>query len=150
MLAIASLSPVEAGKGLKRGIKKRSSQPGQYSKAKGPVNAIQGARKMSLMQKTLAEQHSRGYTPMAMKTDLHPTYFKEAKVVCACGATFTVGATREKIEVDICSNCHPFYTGESKLIDTAGRVEKFKTRRAKAVTEPKPTKVRVKKAAKKE
>jgi large subunit ribosomal protein L31 len=85
-----------------------------------------------------------------MKTDLHPTYFKEAKVVCACGATFTVGSTREKIDVDICSNCHPFYTGESKLIDTAGRVEKFKTRRAKAVTEVKPTKVRAKKAAKEE
>jgi large subunit ribosomal protein L31 len=81
-----------------------------------------------------------------MKSDLHPTYFPKAQIVCACGAAFTVGATKEKIEVDICSHCHPFYTGESKLIDTTGRVERFKTRRAKA-TEPKEKKVRAKKPA---
>lgn len=67
-----------------------------------------------------------------MKTDTHPTYFPEAKVTCACGASFTVGSTKEKIEVEICSNCHPFYTGNDKLMDTAGRVEKFKARRAAA------------------
>lgn len=67
-----------------------------------------------------------------MKTDTHPTYFKEAKVTCACGHSFAVGSTREKIEVEICSNCHPFYTGNEKILDTAGRVEKFKARRAKA------------------
>ena len=80
-----------------------------------------------------------------MKTEIHPQYFKEAKVICACGNSFTVGATKEEIRVEICSHCHPFYTGEEKLIDTAGRVEKFKTRRAKAASVPAPKKVRVKK-----
>jgi large subunit ribosomal protein L31 len=67
-----------------------------------------------------------------MKTETHPTYFPEAKVTCACGRSFTVGSTAQKIEVEICSNCHPFYTGNDKLMDTAGRVEKFKQRRAAA------------------
>ncbi len=67
-----------------------------------------------------------------MKTETHPTYFPEAKVTCACGNSFAVGSTKEKIEVEICSNCHPFYTGNDKLMDTAGRVEKFKARRAAA------------------
>jgi large subunit ribosomal protein L31 len=66
-----------------------------------------------------------------MKKDTHPTYFKDAKVTCACGNTFTVGGTREKIEIEICSACHPFYTGMDKTLDTAGRVERFKTRAAK-------------------
>jgi large subunit ribosomal protein L31 len=80
-----------------------------------------------------------------MKKDIHPTYFPQANVVCGCGNTFTIGATKPQIKVEICSQCHPFYTGEEKLIDTAGRVEKFKTRRAKAAAEPKVKKVRVKK-----
>ena len=67
-----------------------------------------------------------------MKKETHPTYFAEAKVVCACGRTFTVGSTKEKLEIEICSNCHPFYTGNEKILDTAGRVEKFKARRAAA------------------
>jgi len=67
-----------------------------------------------------------------MKTETHPTYFPEAKVTCACKNTFVVGSTKEKIEVEICSNCHPFYTGNDKIMDTAGRVEKFKQRRAAA------------------
>jgi large subunit ribosomal protein L31 len=67
-----------------------------------------------------------------MKADIHPTYFPEAKVTCACGNSFTVGSTRESIQVEICSNCHPFYTGNDKIMDTAGRVEKFKARRAAA------------------
>ncbi len=71
------------------------------------------------------------------KKDIHPTYFPAAKVHCACGEVFTTGATKAEIKVEICSKCHPFYTGEEKLIDTAGRVEKFKTRRAKASTTPK-------------
>ncbi len=69
---------------------------------------------------------------VGVKTDTHPTYFPQAKVVCACGNTFSVGSTKEKIEVEICSACHPFYTGGDKVLDTAGRVEKFKTRRSKA------------------
>jgi len=66
-----------------------------------------------------------------MKKDIHPTYFKDAKVTCACGSTFTVGSTKEKIEVEICSACHPFYTGLDKTLDAAGRVERFKTRASK-------------------
>ncbi len=81
-----------------------------------------------------------------MKTGIHPTYHKKATVACACGEQFTVGSTREKIEVEICSKCHPFYTGTQRLIDTAGKVERFKERRAKAATLPsKKKKVRVKK-----
>ena len=67
-----------------------------------------------------------------MKKDLHPTFYERAKVSCACGNTFDIGSTKEKIEVEICSACHPFFTGHEKVIDTAGRVEKFKGRMAKA------------------
>lgn len=66
-----------------------------------------------------------------MKKDIHPKYYNNAKVKCACGNSFEVGATLEKIEVEICSACHPFYTGQEKIIDTAGRVEKFKKKVAK-------------------
>jgi large subunit ribosomal protein L31 len=83
-----------------------------------------------------------------MKKNIHPTYFPRAHVVCSCGNSFTVGATKPEIKVEICAKCHPFYTGEEKLLDVAGRVEKFKTRRAKAVAAPKAVKKpRVKKAA---
>ena len=63
-----------------------------------------------------------------MKTETHPTYFGEAKVTCVCGNAFAVGSTQKEIKVEICSQCHPFYTGNDKLMDTAGRVEKFKAR----------------------
>ncbi|OHA06989.1 MAG: 50S ribosomal protein L31 [Candidatus Sungbacteria bacterium RIFCSPLOWO2_01_FULL_47_10] len=66
-----------------------------------------------------------------MKKGIHPTYYPDAKITCACGNTKTVGSTKEKIEVEICSSCHPFYTGKEKLVDTAGRIEKFKRRLAK-------------------
>ena len=66
-----------------------------------------------------------------MKTDIHPKYFSTAKVECACGARFNLGSTKEHISVEICSSCHPFYTGNEKIVDTAGRVEKFRTRVAK-------------------
>jgi large subunit ribosomal protein L31 len=83
------------------------------------------------------------------KTDIHPTYYEKAAVRCACGNTFTIGSTKQEIAIEICSKCHPFYTGEEKLIDTAGRVEKFKTRRAKASSVPKIIKkARVKKSTK--
>ena len=67
-----------------------------------------------------------------MKTDIHPKYFDKAEVVCVCGSKFTIGSTKEKINVEICSACHPFFTGNEKILDTAGRVEKFKARRAAA------------------
>ncbi len=83
-----------------------------------------------------------------MKTGIHPKYFDKAEVKCACGNTFTTGSTKEKINVEICYNCHPFFTGKEKLIDTAGKVERFKARREKAAAAPKVVKkARVKKPA---
>ena len=76
-----------------------------------------------------------------MKKEIHPKYFTDAKVSCACGNKFTVGSTMEKIHVEICSACHPFYTGGDKTNDAAGRVHKFKARQAKATPKsPKPKK----------
>jgi large subunit ribosomal protein L31 len=66
----------------------------------------------------------------AMKADLHPTYV-QAHVSCTCGNEFLTRATREEIHVEVCSNCHPFYTGRQKLVDTGGRVERFQRRMAK-------------------
>ena len=60
-----------------------------------------------------------------MKAKIHPTYYKEAEVSCACGNTFKVGSTRSKITVEICYKCHPLFTGEERLVDTQGQVEKF-------------------------
>jgi large subunit ribosomal protein L31 len=67
-----------------------------------------------------------------MKTQTHPTWFPEAQVKCACGNVFVVGATQEKLEIEVCSNCHPFYTGQMKYLDTAGRVDAFKERQKHA------------------
>ena len=61
-----------------------------------------------------------------------PTYYPMAKATCACGAVMTVGSTRETIEMEICSQCHPLFTGKEKAMDTAGRVERFKSRAASA------------------
>ena len=66
-----------------------------------------------------------------MKKDIHPKYYKNTKVRCACGAVFEIGSTKEFMETEICSQCHPFYTGKDKIIDTLGRVEKFKERLSK-------------------
>lgn len=63
-----------------------------------------------------------------MKKDIHPKYNDIADIKCACGATFIAGSTQESISVEICSQCHPFYTGKQKLVDTAGRVDKFKAK----------------------
>ncbi len=60
-----------------------------------------------------------------MKAEIHPTYYTDAKVTCACGNVFTVGSTMQELHVELCSKCHPFYTGKQKLVDTARRVEKF-------------------------
>lgn len=66
-----------------------------------------------------------------MKSDIHPTYFEDVNAKCACGATFSIGSTKENIEVEICSKCHPFYTGQEKVLDTTGRVDRFKKRASK-------------------
>lgn len=63
-----------------------------------------------------------------MKAAIHPKWFKDTKISCACGNTFTAGATMESIYVEVCSKCHPFYTGQMKYLDAAGRVEAFKTK----------------------
>lgn len=67
----------------------------------------------------------------SMKKEIHPQYYPDAKVTCACGNIFKVGSTVKEIHVEICSMCHPFYTGKQKLIDTSRRVEKFQERMAK-------------------
>jgi large subunit ribosomal protein L31 len=63
-----------------------------------------------------------------MKAKIHPEYYTDAKVTCSCGNTFTTGSTRKTLKVELCSKCHPFFTGEQKIVDTAGRVERFKRR----------------------
>lgn len=63
-----------------------------------------------------------------MKASIHPKWFAEAKVTCACGNVFTTGSTNQEIHVDVCSACHPFYTGQMKFVDTAGRVDAFKAK----------------------
>lgn len=60
-----------------------------------------------------------------MKKDIHPKFFSAAKITCSCGSTFEIGSTKESIAVEVCSQCHPFYTGKQKVIDSARRVEKF-------------------------
>ncbi|MDD5144879.1 MAG: 50S ribosomal protein L31 [Candidatus Pacebacteria bacterium] len=66
-----------------------------------------------------------------MKKDIHPKYYPNARVQCACGNSFSIGSTKEYIEVEVCSACHPFYTGKEKLVDAVGQVQKFRKRLAK-------------------
>ncbi|MBI3963918.1 MAG: 50S ribosomal protein L31 [Candidatus Kerfeldbacteria bacterium] len=66
-----------------------------------------------------------------MQEKIHPTYHRDARVTCACGNSFVTGSTQKVIEVEICSNCHPFYTGKQKLVDTARRVDRYKRMVAK-------------------
>jgi large subunit ribosomal protein L31 len=63
-----------------------------------------------------------------MKEKIHPKYYPEAKVTCSCGNTFTIGSTRKELKVEVCSQCHPFFTGEQRVMDKAGQVERFKRR----------------------
>jgi large subunit ribosomal protein L31 len=86
-----------------------------------------------------------------MKKDIHPTY-QDTKISCACGAVLEAGSTKENIEVEICSQCHPFYTGKKKMVDTTGRVDRFKklAEKVKAKKESsKPAKVKKAKDSKK-
>jgi large subunit ribosomal protein L31 len=69
-----------------------------------------------------------------MKKNIHPKYYENSKVTCACGNSFTTGSTLKTIYTEICDNCHPFYTGKQKLLDTAQRVEKFQAKVAKKQT----------------
>ncbi len=63
-----------------------------------------------------------------MKDKIHPKYYENAEVICSCGNTFKTGSTRKQLKVELCSKCHPFFSGERRVIDTAGRVERFKRR----------------------
>ena len=63
-----------------------------------------------------------------MKDKIHPKYYTDAKVICSCGNTFITGSTKKELKVELCSQCHPFFTGERRMIDTAGQVERFKQR----------------------
>ncbi len=67
-----------------------------------------------------------------MQTKIHPQYYSKAKVICACGNTFLVGSTKKEIHVDVCSACHPFFTGQMRYVDTGGRVKKFQERQKAA------------------
>jgi large subunit ribosomal protein L31 len=70
-----------------------------------------------------------------MKPEIHPTY-QQVNVHCACGETWNTGSTRKELRVEICSKCHPFFTGKQKLVDSAGRIDRFKQRFAKKVDKP--------------
>jgi len=63
-----------------------------------------------------------------MKDNIHPQFFTDAEVICSCGNKFTTGSTSKQLKVEVCSQCHPFYTGERRMMDMGGRVEKFKRR----------------------
>jgi large subunit ribosomal protein L31 len=69
-----------------------------------------------------------------MKQNIHPKWYPEARVTCACGNAWMVGATVEEIRTDVCSNCHPFFTGQSRIVDTEGQVDRFYKRLDRAVT----------------
>jgi large subunit ribosomal protein L31 len=68
-----------------------------------------------------------------VKKDIHPTWYPQVKITCACGASFTTGSTKPEIQVEICSACHPFFTGEMKYVDSLGRVEKFQAKQKAAL-----------------
>jgi large subunit ribosomal protein L31 len=72
-----------------------------------------------------------------MKSGIHPTYHEEATIVCSCGNKITTGSTSESLRIDLCSKCHPFYTGQQKLVDTEGQVDRFmqRMRRSKRLQE---------------
>ena len=84
-----------------------------------------------------------------MKKDIHPKYFKDAKIICACGNIIVTGSTKPETKVEVCSACHPFYTGKKRLVDTAGQLDRFKKRFDKSAQIKADTEKRVKEAKKK-
>lgn len=85
-----------------------------------------------------------------MKADIHPEYHTDATVTCACGAKYKIGSTKKDIHVEICSACHPFFTGQEKILDSAGRLEKFQAKRKAAADAPKKAPKREAKKEKRE
>jgi large subunit ribosomal protein L31 len=84
-----------------------------------------------------------------MQKDIHPQYYSDAKIICSCGAVLITGSTQKEMHVEICSACHPFYTGKKKVVDSTGRVDRFKKLAEKSATK-KATSAVKKKSAKKE
>ncbi len=80
-----------------------------------------------------------------MKDKIHPTYYHDTTVTCGCGNTFVTGSTVQELHVEVCSNCHPLYTGKQKMVDTQGRVDRFKRLKAKATARPAVKKTRKRK-----
>ena len=76
-----------------------------------------------------------------MKQNIHPQYYPNAKTKCACGKEWMIGSTAQSSSISICSDCHPFYTGQEKIVDTRGRVERFKKRRDESLKKKSPKKV---------
>jgi large subunit ribosomal protein L31 len=85
-----------------------------------------------------------------VKANIHPQYYSDAKVTCACGNTFTVGSTKPTIHVDLCHKCHPFYTGVQKFADTEGNIQKFEKKQKVAAAKQAVIKVRKEEKAKEE
>lgn len=81
---------------------------------------------------TLAQNSFERYYPM--KTGIHPNYLEKTTITCGCGASISVGSTRSEMNIDVCANCHPFYTGKKKRIDSTGRVDRFEKLSKKAET----------------
>jgi len=76
-----------------------------------------------------------------MKKDIHPKYYDNVQAKCACGAVFAVSSTKEDLQTEVCSRCHPFYTGKKVILDVKGKVEKFKERMAKKVVKKEIVKI---------
>jgi len=89
-------------------------------------------------------------TSKIMKKDIHPTYYNNCKVICACGNTFVTGSTQKEIRIEICSACHPFFTGQQRFVDTEGRVDKFMRKRKEAESKKSELQARIAKRKAKE
>lgn len=85
-----------------------------------------------------------------MKAQIHPTWFPKAKVTCACGNTFETGSVQEEIRVEVCSACHPFFTGQMRYVDAAGRVDKFRERMNTLQNQPQKVSKKDKRLAKRQ
>lgn len=85
-----------------------------------------------------------------MKSGIHPQYNQSVQVTCACGATFVTGSTKDIIKVEICSNCHPFYTGAQRFVDTVGKVQKFQDQQKAAAAKQATITIKKKEKAEKE
>lgn len=97
---------------------------------------------MAMLPHLLAKSNVLGYSRIThysgqrlnMKSDIHPTYYDAVTVQCACGNSFSVGSTEKALTVEVCSACHPFYTGKSRMVDVAGRVDKFRKKLKEAAS----------------